>query len=158
MEMLQATYKEAKLDAFRELVSIAFRTQADTYFRDGAKKGAEYLPDSEGDISRYTRRKSLSVKPFFSTKVIFSRSGETKKSLLDASQAAENMLDYKNEDVGYKIDANGISVYATSNKFAALEKAKSSGGRKGARNTTKKTWAKVVRFWAKTFKKRFATK
>ena len=153
---LHLCYRESKISAFQELVKIAFNYQAETYFKDGAKKGDEYLPDSEGDISRYTRRKSLSVKPYFSSKVILSRSGSTKQSLLDAAKSGD--LSYQNEDVGYKVDENSISVFATSDKFGKLERARAGGGSKAQRLTTKKTWAKVVRFWAKTFRKRFNPK
>ena len=151
LQRFQANYKESKISAFRELVRVAFTYQAETYFKAGAKKGDEYLPDSEGDISRYTRRKTLSVSPYFSSKVILSRSGSTKQSLLDAAKSGN--LSYQNEDVGYKVDENSISVFATSDKFGKLERARAGGGSKGQRLTTKKTWAKIIRNFAKVFKK-----
>lgn len=153
MDRTRIAFKEAKIGAFKELTKIAFETQAETYFKDGRVKGKEYMPDVSGDISRYTRKKTLSVKPYFSSKVIISRSGETKQSLLDASKA--NALSYQNDDVGFEIDEKSIKVFATSPKFATIEKAKAGGGSKGARNTTKKTWGKVIRFFGKAFKKRF---
>lgn len=147
----QGTYTQAKISAFQELVKTAFNLQAETYFREGPKKGVEYMPLSEGDISRYTRAKTLSVKPYFSSKVIMSRSGETRDSLLDAAKA--DGTSYSNSNVGFKIEQNSISVFATSDKFAKLERARSGGGTKGQRQTTKKTWAKIVRNFGKVFRK-----
>lgn len=158
LDLTQLALKDAKLKTLQELTSIAFKTQVDLYVKDPATKGKEYMPIPDGDISRMTRRKTLSKKAYFSSKVIYNRSGDLRDSLLDASDAAKDELTFDNDNVGFVITPDSVTVKATSDKFGKLERAKSGKGSKTARNTTKKTWTRVVNLFAKTFNKHFNPK
>lgn len=153
LDAFEMHFKQAKIKTLQELTSIAFKTQVDLYIKDPKSKGNAYLPVDDGDISRFTRRKTLSKKPFFSSKIIYNRTGDLKDSLLNASDAAKDDLDYSNENVGFEILPNKITVYATSDKFGKLDRGKSAKGTKPARNTTKRTWQRILKLFGKTFGK-----
>jgi hypothetical protein len=158
LDGVELTFKKAKLKTLQELTSIAFKTQVELYIKDPNSKGREYMPVNDGDISRFTRRKSLSKKPYFSSKAYISRTGDLKDSLLNASDAAKEDLTYDNDNVGFEITPNSVKVFAMSDKFGKLERGKSAKGTKSARTTTKKTWQRVVNLFGKTFRKYFNPK
>lgn len=151
MDRKKGRFLSSVVRGFQEIAKEAFVFQANNYFINS--KSLRYQPQAEADIPKTLPSGKLSKKNFFFSSKIISRTGELRDNILNAADDCLMSTKCANDDIGFEITKSGISITAESDKFGRLERAKSAKGNKQARNTTVKTWRRVITRWKKTMDK-----